>query len=66
MEIVDALLVAVPTGAASSIATIAALRVHVSYLKEALTDIERRLALVENEAHKAHRRIDVVDVRLSK
>ena len=66
MELTEALLVAVPTGAASSVATIAALRVHVAYLKEALTDIERRLTLVESKATKAHSRVDVLEVRLSK
>lgn len=58
------------TGIFSSVATVAALRVHIQYLREhnivqdTRTDhLEKRVAQVERSAQRAHARLDLQEAR---
>lgn len=51
MDTIEVIITAVVTGGTSSVATIAALRVHIQYLRETVTRLESAI-------QRAHERID--------
>lgn len=49
------------SGGVSAGGTVAALRVHIGYLKEKLTNVELRLQKAESAVQRAHGRIDLIN-----
>lgn len=58
------------TGVLSSVGTVAALRIHIQYLREhnvvqdtRMDHLEKRVSIVEQSAQRAHVRIDIREAR---
>lgn len=54
MEMTEGILIAVSTGAASSLITVVAMRTDVTWLKQGLAELKQSV-------HRAHQRIDILE-----
>lgn len=60
-NLISVIIASVGSGIVSSLGTIAALKVHIVYLKEATDGIKERLSKVEQSAQRAHGRVDLME-----
>lgn len=64
VKLLEVIITAIVTGAVSSVATIAGLRVHILYIRERLEDHRKRFEMIENSIARAHTRVDSIEKHL--
>lgn len=60
-KMLTVIITAVVTGAISAIGTVAALRVHILYIRERLTEHHERFNKMERAIERAHERLDEME-----